>query len=526
MKSIKHFFLFGALIGGLAVQTSCESALDQEPLYGLNSAEVYADPANYKHVLAKIYSGMALSGIQGPAGNPDIKGIDEGFSAYVRVLFNLQELPTDEVVCGWNDPGIPEMNKMQWSADNSFVKAMYSRIYYQIVLCNEFIRESSDVSMEAKGFSSADQDMIRQFRHEARFMRALSYSHALDLFGSVPFVTENDPVGAFLPEQISRTDLFIYLETELKDLETKLPSAGFEEYGRAGAAASNLLLSRLYLNAEVYTGTARWTEAMEYAGKVINSGAYQLDDDYRHLFLADNHTSPEIIFPVCFDGVSTQTYGGTSFIVHASVGGTMPPDSFGVNGGWAGLRTTRPFIELFPDTTEDSRYSGYSDGQTLDIVNLGNFNDGYGFPKFRNVTQSNQAGSDLKGDFVDTDFPMFRLAEAYLNYAESAFRSGTNVGQGLAYLNELRERAFGNSSKNIVALNEQTLLDERGRELSWECHRRTDLIRFGKFTSGDYLWPFKGGSAAGQAAASHLTLYPIPTTDIALNPNLTQNIGY
>lgn len=526
MNSVKQLIVLGCMGLAFVFQTSCESALDQEPLYGLNSAEVYSKPENYKHVLAKIYSGMALSGIQGPAGNPDIKGIDEGFSAYVRVLFNLQELPTDEVVCGWNDPGIPEMNNMQWSADNSFVKAMYSRIFYQIVLCNEFIRESSDASMTAKGFSEADQMMIRQFRDEARFMRALSYSHALDLFGSVPFVTEADPVGAFLPEQISRTDLFNYLETELKDLETKLLPAGTESYGRAGVSASNLLLSRLYLNAEVYTGTSRWLEAMEYAEKVINSGAYQLDDNYQHLFLADNHTSPEIIFPVCFDGVSTQTYGGTSFIIHASVGGTMAPDSFGINGGWAGLRTTRPFIELFPDSTEDSRYSGYSDGQTLDISSLGTFTDGYGFPKFRNVTQANQAGSDLKGDFVDTDFPMFRLAEAYLIYAEAAYRSGSNVGQGLSYLNNLRERAYGNSSKNFAALTEQILLDERGRELSWECHRRTDLIRFGKFTSGDFVWPFKGGSVAGQAAASHLVLYPLPTTDIALNPNLTQNPGY
>jgi hypothetical protein len=204
----------------------------------------------------------------------------------------------------------------------------------------------------------------------------------------------------------------------------------------------------------------------------------------------------------------------------------MAPDSFGINGGWAGLRTTRPFIELFPDSTEDSRYSGYSDGQTLDISSLGTFTDGYGFPKFRNVTQANQAGSDLKGDFVDTDFPMFRLAEAYLIYAEAAYRSGSNVGQGLSYLNNLRERAYGNSSKNFAALTEQILLDERGRELSWECHRRTDLIRFGKFTSGDFVWPFKGGSVAGQAAASHLVLYPLPTTDIALNPNLTQNPGY
>lgn len=510
----------------LLCSTSCHKDLDQAPKYGLNAEVVYSNPDNYINVLAKLYAGLAVTGIDGPAGNADIQGIDEGFSAYVRVLFNLQELPTDAAVCGWNDPGIPEMNKMQWSPDNSFVKAMYARIFYQVTICNEFIREASDEKMTERGFTDAQQTTIRTYRNEARFLRALSYYHALDLFGNVPFVTEEDKVGAFLPPRKTRAELFSYIETELKDIETKLGNAGTAPYGRADQGAVNFLLARLYLNAVVYTGTDRYADCALYASKVINSGVYSLDNNYQDLFLADNHTSPEIIFPVCFDGLFTKTYGGTTFLVHAAVGGTMSPSSYGIAGGWQGLRTTRPFVETFTDSTLDSRYLFYKPGQSLDITNLGTFTQGYGLPKYKNVTSTGQPGSNVSGGFVDIDFPMFRLADAYLMYAEAAIRGGGSVSQGLQYMNLIRQRAYGNSNFDFTSITLDDVLKERGKELQWECIRRTDLIRYGLFTGGTYVWPFKGGAATGTATSSHLDLYPIPTNDIVLNPNLIQNPGY
>ena len=505
---------------------SCHKDLDQAPKYGLNSEAVYNDPANYINVLAKIYAGLAVTGIDGPAGNADIQGIDEGFSAYVRVLFNLQELPTDEAVCGWNDPGIPEMNKMQWSPDNSFVKAMYARIFYQITICNEFIREASDLKMDERGFSESDKQTIRTYRNEARFLRALSYYHAIDLFGNVPFVTEEDKVGAYLPERITRAELFNYVESELKDLESKLGNAGTAPYGRADQGAVNFLLAKLYLNAEVYTGNSRWSDCALYSSKVINSGAYTLDDNYQDLFLADNNTSSEIIFPVCFDGLFTKTYGGTTFLVHAAVGGSMTPSSYGISGGWQGLRTTRPFVETFTDSSLDARYLFYKNGQSLNITQLGTFTQGYGLPKYKNIKSTGQPGSNVSGGFVDIDYPMFRLADAYLMYAEAALRGGGSVSQGLTYVNQLRQRAYGNSSFDFTSITLDDILSERGKELQWECTRRTDLIRFGKFTGGSYLWPFKGGDVNGVATSAHLNLYPIPTNDLVLNPNLIQNTGY
>lgn len=522
MKIISSSFLVLSLFAFY----SCTKNLNQSPAYGLNSEVVYSDPNNYINVLSKLYSGLSMTGLQGPAGQADIAGIDEGFSAYVRVLWNLQELPTDEAVCGWNDPGIPSLNKMQWNADDGWVKGMYYRIYYQITLCNEFIYQSRDERLDERGFSDSDKEMIRMYRNEARFLRSLSYFHAMDLFGNVPFVTEEDRVGAFQPQRIERTDLFNYVESELIDLSNVLSAAGTVNYGRATREAAKTLLAKIYLNAEVYSGTNRYDDCRNYCEQVINSGVFQLDMDYQHLFLADNQNSSEVIFPVVYDGLYAQTWGGTTYLVCGALGGSMNAADYGVNGKWGGLRSTSAFVNKFPDTTEDSRFLFYRDGQELEITNLGTFTQGYAYPKYKNVTSVGDVGSNNgTSAHVDIDFPMFRLADVYLMLAESAYRNG-DQGTALNFINMLRERAYGNSNNNMSSMSLDDILDERSRELAWEGSRRTDLIRFGKFTSGDYVWPFKGGDVIGIATSSHLELYPIPTSDLILNPNLTQNPGY
>jgi hypothetical protein len=507
---------------------SCTKDLDLEPRYGINSATVYNEPANYINVLAKAYAGLAVSGNQGPAGNADIQGLDEGFSQYTRVLWNLQELPTDEAVCGWGDTGIPELNTHRWSASNTFSKAGYSRIFFQVTLCNEFIRECSDENMDRRGFSDTDKDRIRGYRAEARFLRALSYWHAIDLFGSVPFVTEEDGIGAFLPEQISRSALFDYVVSELRAIESELPAAMTNEYGRADKGACQMLLAKLYLNSEVYTGVPRYADAATYAQRVIDGG-YQLSPNYEYLFLADNHTMPakgEIVFPVRFDGANTQTWGGGTFFVHAFMVGSMSPNDFGVNGGWNGYRARQAFSSILSDSL-DGRNLFHTDGQQQLVENTGTSSHGYGVGKYKNVDKNGlSSGSDPSGNHVDMDFPMFRLADAYLIYAECAARGAADVGMGINYINLLRERAYGNSSNNVSSLDLDLILDERARELYWEGHRRTDLIRFGKFAGGEYLWEFKGDVAEGTSIPEYLKLYPLSADDVIANPNLQQNEGY
>jgi hypothetical protein len=516
-------WLMTIIVIGISVSlTSCKK--DLVPKNSVTTDKVYTDFSNYKQILAKLYSSFALSGQQGPAGNPDIAGIDEGFGNYLREYYNMQELTTDEAAIVWNDGTIHNLHNMTWNSQNEFITAMYNRIFYVVSLNNEFIRQTTDAKLASNGITGDNLTKAKQYRAEARFLRALSYWH-------VPFVTENDVVGVFFPKQKSRSEIFAYIESELKASEADMGAPHFE-YGRADKAANWMLLAKLYLNAKVYTGTDRSTDAITYANKVIAAG-YTLEPTFKNLFLADNNKSNEIIFPITFDGLHTTGYGGITYLIHAPVGGKMTAADFGINGGWAGLRTTKQYVSLFTDNSgnTDKRAVFFTDGQNLEINDEYTFTDGYAIQKFRNVTSTGAKGSDITGNFPDTDFPMFRLADAYLIYAEAVLRGGTggNLATALQYVNLVRTRAYnGSTTGNITAgqLNLQFILDERGREFLFEMHRRTDLIRFGKFTGGSYIWAWKGGVKNGQSVDDHLNLMPIPSADIVNNPTLKQNAGY
>ncbi len=529
MQNSKKIIFF-ALITALTVFESCVKDLDRVPFYDITSATVYNDPANYRAIIAKVYAGLAVSGQQGPAGKPDISGIDEGFSTYLRQYYKAQELTTDEAVIGWNDGSIKDYHNMKWSSGNEFIAAMYYRIFYQITLCNEFIRETTDAKLSERGLSGDTN--IKNYRAEARFMRALSYWHALDMFANPPFVTDADPLGAFLPKQTNRAELFTYIEKELKEIETLLPDPRANEFGRADKGAAWTLLAKLYLNAEVYTGTNRATDCITYCNKII-AGGYTLEPKYENLFKIGNDASKEVIFAVRFDGLRTKTWGGMTFLVHAPVGGTMRAADFGINGGWGGLRTTKDFVALFNNSSNavdynDTRAMFYTDGQKLEIDDIGDFTNGYAITKYKNIDQAGKAGSDPEGNFPDTDFPMFRLADVHLMYAEAVLRGGTGgtTAQALTYVNALRQRAYKTTRTALTAITLSDIMAERARELYWEMHRRTDLIRFKKFTAADYLWQWKGGTKSGVGVAETFNVFPIPAADVIANPNLKQNTGY
>jgi hypothetical protein len=502
--------------------TSCVKDLDITPKDPniITSLTVYSTPAAYKEGLAKLYATFAVSGQQGPAGQPDIAGIDEGFSNYLRQYWNAQELSTDEAVMAWNDASIKDFHWQTWAPNDVFIAAIYSRIMYTVALCNEYIRATT---------GNTDADIIK-YHAEARFLRALAYSHAIDMFGNPPFVTEADAPGAFFPKQTTRGELFTYLETELKAIETELGAPRFE-YARADQAAAWTLLAKLYLNAKVYSGTERNADCVTYCKKVLAT-SYALAPKYANNFTADNNLSPEIILPITSDGKHTQTYGGMTYLVHAEIGGTMPPAQFGVGGGWGGIRTTKAFVNKFTDNSgkTDQRAMFWTDGQKLEIADIGQFTDGWAITKYSNLTSTGAAAPDAHPDFVDTDYPLFRLADVYLMYAEGVVRGATtgDAVTALGYVNALRLRAYGNANGNITAgqMTLDFILDERSRELYWEGHRRTDLIRFGKFTGGTYLWPWKGKVAEGAATESFRDLYPIPSNDLGANPTLKQNPGY
>ena len=526
MKKLKILaVLFVAFLIGFS---SCMKDLDTVPLDDneVTAADIFDDPNAYREILAKLYAGLAISGQQGPAGMEDISGIDEGFGQYLRALYYHQVLSTDEAVIGWDDQTIKDFVYQSWTASDVFVAAMYYRIFYQIALANEYIRQTTDELLDERGVSGQLREEVEVYRAEARFLRAFSYWHALDIYGDVPFVTDEDPIGAFLPEQSTRDGLFTFLEEELKDVAELMTEPFANEYGRVDRAAAWMLLAKLYLNAEVYIGQEKYTEALTYLNQIINAG-YSLEDEYHWLFNADNYLSDnEIIMRVPYHGINTQTFGGTTFIIKAAIGGDMSVADSGVDDGWGGLRTTPQFVSLFSDN--DGRAMFFTDGQTLEILNLSDFQNGYAVRKFTNLTRDGQPGSNL--EFPDTDFPVFRLADVYLMYAEAVLRggSGGDITTAVGYINQIRERAYGNSSGNINSgdLTLDFILDERGRELFWESHRRTDLIRFGKFAGDGYIWSWKGQSRDGLETDDKFNIFPIPDADINANPNLVQNPGY
>ena len=508
-----------------AVSIGCTD-LTVEPKSTVTDANVFNDASSYRAFIARVYTGLAVSGQQGAAGRPDIQGIDEGFSQYLRLYWEAQELPTDEAVIGWNDVGLPEMNTQTWAVTNNFVVAMYYRIFFQIGMANEFLRQTTDEKLAARGnVSVALRAEIAQYRAEARFLRALSYWHGIDLFGDIPLLTENDPLGSTPPQQSTRSAIYTFLVSELNDIAASLPAASAANYGRATGPAAKMLLAKLYLNAGIYTGTPNYAGALTAAQEVIAS-SYTLDNNYLRMFKADNNTSPEIIFAIPQDGLKTQTWGGVTFLVHASCGNSMNATAYGIDGCWWGLRLKPQAYNNY--TAGDNRASYfYSTGQQVLINSIGDFTQGIAAPKFTNVTSSGAPGSHPT--HVDTDFPVFRLADAYLIYAEANLRGGGGTAtQALNYVNALRQRAYGGVSGNISSaqLTLDFILAERGRELLWEGHRRTDLIRYGKFTGGSYIWAWKGGTAAGAATDAKFNLYPLPANELVANPNLKQNPGY
>lgn len=545
-RVINHLLILVALI---TTFSSCSKDLNLSPQNAQLPSQVFSSAAGYKSVLAKIYGTLSISGDKGPAGEPDISGgLDEGSQVgFIRAFFNFEELPTDEAVEAWNDGGVLDnIHTFSLTSGDKFVYGLYARPIYNVTLINQYLQQATDAQLTANGITGTSAKDIKNSRAEARFLRAFNYWVMLDLFGKSTFVDQNAPIGT-TPKEISRADLFNYVVSELKAINSDLAPVKTIEYGRVDQGAAWALLARLYLNASVYspkTATPKYYDsAITYASKVI-AGGYSLQPNYAQLFLADNDKrKDEFIFAINCDGLHTQGYGNTTFLVHAACGSDNL--YYGVAGGWYGYRATSALGNLFSDLTgaTDTRalFTTYTDTtkskvvfgtSSIAIPSTGDFANGLHVAKFRNVRSDGAATNDPTKTFTDNDFPVFRLSEMYLIYAEAVLRggSGGDATTALRYFNLVRERAYGHpgvaGTGDYTSIVLQDILDERGRELYWEGHRRTDLIRFDQFTSGSYVWPWKGGVLSGTGVSSDFNLLPIPQANITSNPNLTQNHGY
>ena len=291
MKSFIYKCFIGGSVALSMTLSSCLGDLDLKPIDDnvIQLSDFKDNPQYYTQLLAKVYAGLAVSGQEGPAGNPDIQGFDEGQAQYLRAYWNLQELPTDEAVLGWNDAGLPELSMSTWSAANGFVYVMYSRVFFQIALCNDFLRNTTPTALAANDVPEDVAAQIQTYRAEARVLRALSYWHAIDLFGAVSFVTEENKIME-APKQKSRAEIYQFILDELNAVEESIPLQ--PQYGRVGRDAVNMIRAKLYLNAAVYTGTPQYGLCAAECEKIIarhNTGTnHGLAETYKYLFGGDN----------------------------------------------------------------------------------------------------------------------------------------------------------------------------------------------------------------------------------------------
>ncbi len=559
MKNI-FFKTIAAAIVGIGL-TGCVNDLDISSIDPQSSSSYEEE-----QLFAKCYGVLGLTGQRGGTGNGDLSD-DEGESSFYRTTFNLQELPTDELMWAWQtDQDIPQITMIGWSSSSIRVLWAYTRLMYDITLFNKYLQEVPD------------NEEYSQKRAEIRFLRALHYWYLLDLFGKVPFKTDFDINQ--LPVEYSGAEAYDWIDKELTEIEPQMAEVGAfcndQYFGRADRGAAYMLHARLALNSKVYTKGAveDYQKAIDYCDQLINSGAYDLsrlakngNSGYAQLFMADNDVNTEarqeIIFPIRQDGLHTRQYGGSLMLIAGARSAAMP--NYGMRESWTCLFARNAMISKFfenqdaiplakeaapNDATSDEVvaldeqygttiqdlldlagddralfYSGCANGvRKLKTDKVSAFTDGLSVVKWTNLKSDNTAGQNVS--WPDTDIPLFRLAEAYLTRAEAKYRLSGNPNDARADIQELHNRA--NADAVPANIDEMYILDEWCREFFMEGRRRSDLVRFDCFTGNKYVWDWKGGAENGISVDPHFNVYPIPAqhTLEAGNGNLTQNDGY
>lgn len=565
MKQILKYSL--ALLASGAMFTSCLNDLDTQPLsQNISTADqAFAKPESYSQYANYAYAYFSFVS-QGDPDSSDIAVDNAGQSEYIRQYMDLNEMAADsfKVCAAWSDDYVKPLQYGSWNGTNAAVVAVYQRGLKAVAMCNEFLSDavSGDAAVIGRGHEAVLDD-VRAYRSELRLLRALHYEILMDLFGNPPMITYEGMTSGALPTQIGRAELFKWIEGELLALtEDEFLSDKPVAYPRVSKGAAWAILARMYLNAEVYTGTPRWEDAKNAAEKVINEGGYELCPDYKYLFLQDNSTNgaqKEFIVAAMYDSVKTQSYGGTTHLVQASVNENMATKEihllFGLenpiyNGQWNGYHVSNEFVMenfdlqgvVWGGSTVDWGYDVARSDYRAAFYNYGfaqEFNNetsditsGWACLKWVPLDSNNYSLMADKGyAFSSADFPIFRLGEMYLIAAEADARMKggelTTGDAGYNHLLTLYRRANGKEATIPFTVDLDWILKERVRELMWEGHRRVDLIRYGLFLTAEYPWPYKNGIKSGVAAMeSHRSVYPIITSDMITNPGLKQNQGY
>lgn len=536
---------------------------------------VDANP-NITGLYSKCYAGLIM---EGNDGNADFSIDDAGKSTLLRNLFNFNEVPTDEAVCWWSDGGIADVAYNKFDPGNATLKNLYYRLMSNISYENHFLsldaaKADRTKYAEVRVLRAYNYFLMLDFFGDPTFIDKISPETPRQAHSYNSKFEEGKTYTRAELLQLGREFLFNWVESELLAAEPDLLEAKPEtdtdpDYGRVDKGTCWLLLSRLYLNAGTYLNNdgqnnQYWDKALEYAERVINSD-YKLFDDskmsneakangykpYDLLFMGDNGSngaSCEALLPLMQDGDKTQGYGGSMFFVAALWDATMQTvtdkDAATTANTWSGMRVRPQFVEKFftdPKVVVNKSASeiramnvddrailwgkGNSDGdRTLEIGANDKFVKGIATPKWNN--NYSNGGTPHDSYNVDIDFFLFRVAEAYLNAAEAEMHlNGESSAKAKKYIDALRNRAHAGVRASYT-LND--VLDERARELYCEGLRRTDLIRFNQFggSQATYNWELKGDSTNGTTFAKTYNVYPLPSSEVLSNKNLTQIDGY
>ena len=562
MKNIVKYLALGCVALGMV---SCVQDLNTTPIDPNSSTSFNAD-----RMFTKCYSCMALIGQSGPGDNSDVEDIDAGTSGFYRTIWYCNELSTDEAWWIWDDKESKQLCQTNWTGDNTMIRAIYTRLNLNIKYCNHYL---------TYGPSQTDEEKYRLA--EVRWIRAFHVFYLMDMYLYAPLITtETNEFPHFLP----RHEIYKWLVNELKELENILPAQRLQPY-RVGKSAAQLLLARVYLNADVYNKynpnwqkNQMWTKAYDEASALISDNSHSLVTEeivtdsgfvysaYQQLFMGDNSRSEvmkEAIFQIYQDGLYAQSYATSMMLIGANRLKGM--NAWGIEAEWHSMRTSPTLVDKFlklenidRNTAMDMVYDEFEMPLILDddraILCSDGLQTGYQFTLKGNQDLGDTkymfdswAGLKFTGvystaslpkysprqnkDWPDTDIPMLRLAEAYMIQAEALFRKGDQGGALNIINNVIRARA---NAEPLLTLDEESLVDEWSREFYYEGRRRIDLVRFGRFFGAEadqnrYHWEGRMGKNDGPqffttGTPEYMNWFPVPSEDKKSNPNFKTDV--
>ena len=418
-----------------------------------------------------------------------------------------------------------QMTDHTWIANNRLFKGTWGAFFGQVNTCNRLIYQLENI----------DAEKYVDYISEVKTVRALWYLWLIDFWGNVPVIDKYDVPQDYLPATNTRKEVYDFIEKEaLENMSKLVKEKSTSTYARADYWTAQAILAKLYLNAEVYTGTPQWQKALNACNEIINSGKFAMTSTYRENFISKNEGSSEAIFAIPFDAIYTEW----AWILPLLSLHYESQKTFNLtNSPWNGLSVQTEFFYLYED--DDIRkhdnflwgpqYS--STGEPLidtDDYELDPARDPdpqVNFtPTFLSLYDTaRESGARIKkweiefggNGFLSSDFFVFRYSDILLMKAEILWRMNPANTEALNLVNLFRQRA---GIEAFDALSEQDLLDERGRELFMESWRRSDKIRFGQYNDPTIFKPW--------TSEAFRRLYPIPKEQLDANPNLRQNPGY